>query len=138
MIGRSKRLVCKELRTTTTHQYTSSTIHIYHTMTRCGYAIVERIAMTKRKASDLQEGRPKRINASTDFVYSQPALHPKIRKVSGTKIGKRQIYRFFINCNGKYFPLRCILDLGSTSFVISPEAVKASGIRVRKRSKQIK
>jgi hypothetical protein len=37
---------------------------------------------------------------------------------------------FFIDFDGKYFPLRCMLDLGSTSFVISPEAAKAFRVPV--------
>jgi hypothetical protein len=66
-------------------------------------------------------------------VYYQPALHPKIQKISATRIGKRPIYRFFIDYDGKQFPLRCMLDNGSTSFVISPEAAKAFAIPVVKR-----
>jgi hypothetical protein len=57
----------------------------------------------------------------------------KIYKVSPTKIGKRPIYKFFIDFNGKYCPLQCMLDLGSTSLVISPEATKAFQIAVVKR-----
>ena len=94
--------------------------------------------MAKRKATEFLERHPQKINASTDFVYYQPALHHKIRKVSATKIGKRPIYRFFIDYNGKYFPLRYMLDLGSTSFVISPEAAKAFSIPVVKRLQPFK
>jgi len=94
--------------------------------------------MAKRKAPEPLERYPKKINTSTNFVYYQPALHPKIRKVSATKIGKRPIYRFFIDYEGKYFPLRCMLDLGSTSFVISPEAAKAFSIPVVRRLNQVK
>jgi len=94
--------------------------------------------MSKRKASEPLQRFPKKINASTDYVYYQSALHPKIKKVSATKIGKRPIYRFFIDFEGKYFPLRCMLDLGSTSFVISPEAAKAFSIPVVTRQKPVK
>jgi len=94
--------------------------------------------MAKRKAPEPLERYPKKIITSTDFVYYRPALHPKIRKVTATKIGKRPIYRFFIDYEGKYFPLRCMLDLGSTSFVISPEAAKAFSIPVVRRLNQVK
>jgi len=100
--------------------------------------MVERIAMAKRKASEPLERKPKKINISTDFIYYQPALHPKIGKVSTTKIGKWPIYGFFIDYDGEYFPLRCMLDLGSTFFVMSPEAAKAFSIPVVKRSRPIK
>jgi hypothetical protein len=95
--------------------------------------------MSKRKASDLLMRNPKKLNSSTDFIYYEPALNSKIRKVSGTKIRKRQIYQFFIEYDddGKYFPLRCMLHLGSTPFVISPEAAKAFSIPVVKRIKPI-
>jgi len=93
--------------------------------------------MAKRKASELLERHPKKINTSTDFVHYQPALHPKIQKVSATRVGKRPIYRFFIDYEGKQFPLRCMLDNGSTSFVISPEAAKAFSIPVVKRTRPV-
>jgi len=109
-----------------------------NSLIHCGYAVVERIAMAKRKASEPLERYPKKINSSTDFVNYQPALNPKIRKVSSTKIGKRPIYKFFIDFDGKYFPLRCMLDNRSTSFVVSPEAAKAFSIPVVKRSCPIK
>lgn len=44
------------------------------------------------------------------------------------------LYRF----NGPYFPLSSILDLGSTSFIISPEAAKAFCIPVVKRIRPIR
>jgi len=94
--------------------------------------------MSKRKASEPLSGLPKKRNISTDFVYYQPASHPKVKKVSATKVGKRPIYCFFVNYDGKYFPLRCILDLGSTSFVISPEAAKAFAIPVISRPRPVK
>jgi hypothetical protein len=89
--------------------------------------------MTRRKAFETLERLPKKINASTDFVYYQPALHHELGRVSATKIGKRPIYRFFIDHDGKYFPLRSMLNLGSTFFVISPEAAKAFSIPVVRR-----
>jgi transposase InsO family protein len=94
--------------------------------------------MAKRKASEPLERFPKKINTSTDFVYYQPATHPKVKKVAATKIGKRPIYKFFVDYDGKYFPLRCMLDNGSTSFVISPEAAKAFAIPVVKRTRPIR
>jgi hypothetical protein len=93
--------------------------------------------MPKRKASEPLERLPKNINTSTDFVYYQPALNPNICKVSSTKVWKRPTYRFFIDDDSKYFPLRCILDIGSTLFVISPEAAKAFSIPVIKKSHPI-
>lgn len=51
-------------------------------------------------------------NTSRDFVYHMAARKgAKVYKVSPTKIGKRPIYKFFIDHDGKYFPLRCMLDL---------------------------
>jgi len=94
--------------------------------------------MSKQKASEPLLGIKKKQNASTDFVYYQPASHPKIKKISATKVGKRPIYPFFIDYDGKYFPLRCTLDLGSTSFVISPETAKAFSIPVVLRPKPVK
>jgi len=135
MIGSSKRLVRKEIRITTIQILL--TVHLI-LLTHCGYAIVERIAMSICIASELLERKPTKLNSSTDFVYYQPARFPKIRKVSQTKIGKRPMYRFFIDHNGKYFLFRCMLDLGSTSFVISPEASKAFSIPVVKRPRPIK
>jgi hypothetical protein len=94
--------------------------------------------MAKRKALEPLERVPKRINLSTDFVYYQSAQHPKIRKISPTKVGKRPIYKVFIDYDGKYFPLRCMLDNGSTSFVISPEAAKPYQIPVVKRQQPVR
>ena len=94
--------------------------------------------MSKRTASEPLLKILKKPNTSTDFVYYQPATHLKIKKVSSTKIGKRPIYRFFIDYDGSYFPLRCMFDLGSTSFVISPEAAEAFSIPVVMRPKPVK
>ena len=44
----------------------------------------------------------------------------------------------FIDYDGKYFALRCLLDLGSTSFVISPEGATAFSIPAVKRLRPIK
>jgi hypothetical protein len=93
--------------------------------------------MAKRKPSEPLERYPRETNTSTDFVYYQPALHPTIQKISATRVGKRPIYRFLIDHDGKQFPLRCMLDNGSTSFVISPEAAKAYAIPVVKRPRPI-
>jgi len=94
--------------------------------------------MSKRKALEPLSRTPTKPNTSTDFVYYQPASHLKIKKVSATRVGKRPVYRFFIDYDGKYFPLRCMLDLGSTSFVISPEAAKSFSIPVVSRPKPAK
>jgi hypothetical protein len=49
----------------------------------------------------------------------------KVYKVAPTKISTQPMYKVIIDFKGKYFPLRNMLDLGSTFFVISPEAAKA-------------
>jgi len=91
--------------------------------------------MVKRKATEeLALPIPKKPNVSNDYVYHMAARKgAKVYKVSPTKIGKRPIFKFFIDFDGKYYPLRCMLDLGSTSFVISPQAAKAYKIPVVKR-----
>jgi len=58
--------------------------------------------------------------------------------MSPTKIGKRPIHTFFVEYDNRYYPLRCMFDLGSTSFVISPNAAKAFKIPVVKRTKKIR
>ena len=133
MIRRSKRLARKEIRI----QQKLSLFRKIPTKTCCGYTIVERIVMAKQEASEPLLREPKKQNSSTDFVYYQPASHPMIKKVSSTKIGNRPIYRCFIDYDGKYIPLRCMLELGSTSFVISPEAAKAFSIPVVSRPKPV-
>jgi hypothetical protein len=92
--------------------------------------------MSKRKATtDISPISVKKINSSTDYVYYNSAKKTgKVYKVSPTTVGKRPIYTFFIDVDGKYFPIRCMLDLGSTSFIISPEATKAFKIPVVKRN----
>lgn len=140
MVGRPKLLASKGIRHNfknkigTSICFTSTTSP---TLTRCGYPIVERIAMSKRKGSVALLRQPKKLNSSTDFVSYQSASSQKIRTVSANKVGKRPIYRFFIDYGGQYFPLRCMLDLGSMSFVISPEAAKAFSIPVVKRTKPV-
>jgi len=103
-------------------------------LTYWGYAIVTRIAMSTLKATEeLIPPTLKISDTSKHFVYHMAARKgAKVHKVASTKIGKRPIYKFFIAINGKYFPIRCMLDLGCTSFVISPEAVKVFGILVVK------
>jgi len=137
MTGRSKLLASKEIRFyTKTYKnifYKNLPSHQYF-LTRCGYAIVEKIAMVKRKATEeLALPILKKPNVSHDYVYYMAAKkEAKVYKVSPTKIGKRLIYKFFIDFNRIYYPLRCMLDLGSTSFVISPQAAKAYQIPVGK------
>jgi hypothetical protein len=95
--------------------------------------------MSKREAdSELAPtSLNKKPNTSKDYVYHMAARKgAKVYRVSSITIGKRPSYKFFIDFNGKYFPLRCMLDLGSTSFVISPDATKAFQIPVDKREIQ--
>jgi hypothetical protein len=95
--------------------------------------------MSNRKSSEVLIMQPKKTNNSTDFVYYQSATtNKKIRKVLAKEIGKGPIYRFFIEYDNQYCPLRCMLDLGSTLFVISPEVAKAFSVTVVKREKPIK
>jgi len=91
--------------------------------------------MSKRKADEeIAPSINTKPNTSTDYVYHMAARKgAKVYKVSPTKIGILPIYKFFIDFDGKYFPLRCMLDLGSTSFVILPEAAKAFQVTVVKR-----
>jgi len=42
-------------------------------VTYCGYAIIERVVMSKRKASDIPPRDTKKPNKSSDFVYYQSA-----------------------------------------------------------------
>jgi len=104
----------------------------------CGRTMVERIARAKRRHSEPLRRQRNKFNSSTDFVQCQPATLKEIQKVCATRIGKRLIYRFFNQCKIQYFPLTCLLDVGSTSFVISPEAAKAFSIPVIKRTKIVK
>jgi len=83
--------------------------------------------MSKRKATEeLTHQKTKKPNTSNDYVYHMAARKgARVYKVAPTKLGKRPIYKFFIYFDGKYFRLRCMLDCGSTPFVISPQAAKA-------------
>jgi len=91
--------------------------------------------MSKHKSTKvLSPSNTKKHNSSTDYdFYNSARKTGKVYKISPTKIGKLPIYRFFIDVNGKYFPIRCMLDLGSTSFALSPEAAKAFIIPLVKR-----
>lgn len=53
-----------------------------------------------------------------------------ITMISPTIIGNSPIYQFFIDYDNRHYQLRCMLDLGSTRFVISPNAGKAFKIIV--------
>ena len=66
----------------------------------------------------------------------------KLHKIPQTRIGKRPIYKFFIDYDdgtgiSKQFPVRAMLDLGSTSFTISPETAKVFKIPVVRRKHAI-
>jgi len=94
--------------------------------------------MSKRKASTLIERTPKQQNTSKDCIFYNGYAKNKIQKISPTKIGKRPIYQLFIDHDNQYFLTRCMLDRGSTSFVLSPQAAKAFQIPVIKRTKKVK
>jgi len=107
-------------------------------LTSGGYAIVERIVMTKRKPSQQLDHRLKRHHDYKDSIYYlQTRTHQKITKVSPTKISKRPIYEFFIDHDNRRYLLRCMLDLVSTSFVLSPNVAKAFRILVIRRKKKV-
>jgi hypothetical protein len=84
--------------------------------------------MNNRKAPEPLPRQPKTLNSSTEFVNYQLPTLTKIRKLSRTNIGKCPVYGFIIEHNNQYCPLRYMLDLGSTSFVSSPEAAKVFSI----------
>jgi len=92
--------------------------------------------MSKLKATnDLVLPDTKKLDTSQDYIfYNSAKNNGKVCNVSPTKIGKRPINKFFIDIHRKYFPLRCMLDLGSTSFLISTEATEAFEILVVKRT----
>jgi transposase InsO family protein len=96
---------------------------------------------TKRKQPPTEEDNSsKRQNTSDDFVFYEVK---KLHKIPQTRIGKRPIYKFFIDFddgkgNSKQFPVRAMLDLGSTSFTISPQCVKAFKVPVVRRKNSIK
>jgi hypothetical protein len=53
-------------------------------ITRCGHGNVERIVISKPKASEPLTRENKQSNTSTDFVYCQPAAANKIKTISPT------------------------------------------------------
>jgi len=94
--------------------------------------------MSKQKGNNQLDRQVKCSNTSHDFVYYLPARKTqKITKISPTQIGKRPIYKFFIDYDNKYYPPPCMLDLSSTSVVISPEAAKAFKIPVVRRTRKV-
>jgi len=137
MAGRPKLLVSKEMRyhtQTTISNITELYTYYFILLTRCGHGIVERIVMSKRKANtDLSSRMTKQHNTSTDYVFYTSEFKKKLKIVSPTKVGKRPIYKFFFEVEGQYCPLGCMLDVGSTCFLISPEAAKAFRVPVVKR-----
>jgi hypothetical protein len=76
----------------------------------------------------------KKQTTSTDYVFYKPAWAPgqMIKTVSSTTIGKRSIYKIIIQNHHTYFLLRSMLDLRSTSIVISTTMVNAFRITVMK------
>jgi len=136
MTRRLKLLVSKGIRLYIYEQIYLQNYDPY--LTHCGYTIVETIAKAKRKATDQLDHLAKKSNTSTGYVfYEASKKNKKISKISPTKSGKRPIYNFFIDYNKKCYPMWCLLDLGSTSFVISPNAAKAFKIPVIKRTKKV-
>jgi hypothetical protein len=124
MTGSSKLLASKGIQIYTTYNNHQNPKTNYTTLTCGGYANVKRIAISKCKATDhLHEGAKKYTNSS-DYVLKEAARIPghKLKTILLTIIGKRPIYKWFINHDNCYYPLRCMLDLGSTSFIISPNA----------------
>jgi hypothetical protein len=105
-------------------------------LTDCGFPIVEMIGMSKRKATeDISSPILIKSNTSKDEVYYMTAKKgDMVYIVSPTKIGKGSIYKWFIDFDGQYFLLRCMRDLGSTSFIISQPAAKCFGDPVVKRT----
>jgi len=95
--------------------------------------------MSMRNATSELGSQAKKSITSADFVfYESYRKVKKIKKISATKLGKRPIYGFFLASWNQYFPLQCMLDFGSTSFVISPEAAKAFKISVAQQKKKVK
>jgi hypothetical protein len=94
--------------------------------------------MSKCKALEPLLWQPKKLNSSPDFGYYHPALSDEVQKISATRVGERPIYWFFIDHDWQYFLLKYMLDRGSISFVISPEAAKAFAIPVVTRTKPAK
>jgi RNase P subunit RPR2 len=84
MTGRSKLLASKEIRFyIILHQHII--INHYTSSTCLGCAIIERVAMSKRKATEPLGNETKKQNASDDFVYYSAAHHEhRVQKVSAT------------------------------------------------------
>jgi hypothetical protein len=82
--------------------------------------------MNKHNATkDLSSPFPSKPNPLKDYVYYIAGRKGvKLDRVAPTKVGKRPIYKFFKHLNRKCLPLKCMLDLRSTSFVNFPEAAK--------------
>jgi hypothetical protein len=76
---------------------------INYTLTRCGYAIVNRLAMSKVKASQPLLRQLKKTYPSIDLDKYQLASPPKVQIVSSTQRVKRLIYEF------------CLLSIGFSS-----------------------
>jgi len=63
------------------------------------------IAMRQRKATDQPNRLAEKSDNSTDFFfYESYRTDRKIKKISSTKIGKKPIYRFFLDFDNRYFP----------------------------------
>jgi len=94
------------------YQYAS----ISNPLTRCGHVIVERITMSTCKATkESSLLNTKKNKRSKDYVFNSGSKKTgKADEISPTEIGKRPIYMFFIDFEGKYFPIRCMLNVGST------------------------
>jgi hypothetical protein len=91
--------------------------------------------MSKHKSSDnLWSSVNKKSNTSTDYVfYSSVKTRKKRSLVSPNTMGKRSRYKFFSELEGKFSPLRCMVEPGRPAFVISPEATRAFQVPVVKR-----
>jgi len=137
MIGRSKLLVSKEIQPKIL--CTPILKNTYRHPTCNSYAIVKRIAMSKWKATDPVGHTTKKPNTFTDFHFYEPIReNGKIRKVSATKVGKQPLCKFIVDFDNWYFPLRCMLIQGCTSFILFLQAATAFKIPAVKRTRNIK
>jgi hypothetical protein len=95
--------------------------------------------MAQYKATDLLDHSTKQCNISTDYVYCESAnnLGKRIQTVSPMMIGMHPIHRCFIDDGNQHFPLRWMLNLGTTCFVISPYTAKGFKIPVVTRAKKV-
>jgi hypothetical protein len=89
-------------------------------------SIVQRMATKCKEPPTREDSFSKWPDTSDDFVYYEVM---KLHIIPSTRIGKRPIYKFFIDYDdgtgtSRQFPVWAILDLGSTSFTISPECAK--------------